>query len=109
MTEEILDAVVEEPGPVEAPFPLPIDLPEATANQEPAAASWQEMYDNPWLMLSMLFFVTAALGIPFLWRSRAFSVPMKLLLTVVVLAYTVLLFWLTWQVMVWSYNRLLEA
>ena len=107
MTDDVLDAVVEERGREEAPFPLPIDTPDAA--DEPAPATWQEMYDNPWLMLSMLFFVTAALGIPFLWRSRAFSTVTKLLLTVVVLAYTALLFWLTWQVMVWSYNRVIEA
>ena len=41
----------------------------------PAAGhpSWREIIDNPWLMILMLFFVTAALGLPFLWMSRGFS------------------------------------
>jgi hypothetical protein len=55
--------------------------------------AWRRALDNPWLMLVMLFCVTAALGIPFLWLSRAFSTTAKSVLTVVVLLYTVLILW----------------
>jgi hypothetical protein len=55
--------------------------------------AWRRALDNPWLMLVMLFCVTAAFGIPFLWLSRAFSTTAKSVLTVVVLLYTVLILW----------------
>lgn len=99
-----LDAEVEEIGEEPAVDPLPLD--EASSE---TGASWKEMYDDPWLLLSMLFFVTAALGIPMLWKSRAFSPLTKALLTVVVTAYTLLLLWLTWQVMLWSYHRVANS
>jgi hypothetical protein len=58
-----------------------------------ASPVWRQALDNPWLMLVMLFFVTAALGLPFLWMSRGFSTLAKRVLTIVVLAYTVLILW----------------
>jgi hypothetical protein len=60
-------------------------------------------------MLAMLFFVTAALGLPFLWISRGFSTLSKIVLTIVVLAWTALALWLTWLVIVWSYTRVVDA
>jgi hypothetical protein len=101
---QVLDADVEEIGDEAAVDPLPLN----NGNGE-TGASWKEMYDDPWLLLSLLFFVTAALGIPMLWKSRAFSPLAKLLLTIVVIAYTLLLLWLTWQVMLWSYNRVAKS
>lgn len=62
----------------------------STSNVSPA---WRRALDNPWLMLVMLFFVTAAFGIPFLWLSRGFSTTAKVALTIVVLLYTVLILW----------------
>jgi len=38
----------------------------------------------------------AAAGLPWLWKSQAFSRSAKWLLTIAVLAYTCLLIWLTW-------------
>lgn len=102
--EMALDAAVEEVGDEEAVAALP-----AESEEGGPGASWQEMYDNPALLLSMLFFVTAALGIPFLWKSRAFSTIFKLLLTLVLLVYTAALLWLTWQVLLWSYGRVMDA
>lgn len=99
-----LDAEVEEIGDEPALEPLPF-----YGDEVETGASWKEMYDDPWLLLSMLFFVTAALGIPMLWKSRAFSPLTKTVLTIVVIAYTLFLLWLTWQVMLWSYNRVVDA
>lgn len=62
----------------------------STSNVSPA---WRRALDNPWLMLVMLFFVTAAFGIPFLWLSRGFSTTVKVALTIVVLLYTGLILW----------------
>jgi hypothetical protein len=91
MDETPLDATIEEP------------------NDAPRPQTWRDAVDNPWLMLAMLFFVTAALGLPFLWISRGFSTFWKIVLTVVVLAWTALILWLFWLVMVWSYTRIVDA
>ena len=70
---------------------------------------WRRALDNPWFMLVMLFFVTAALGIPFLWMSRGFSTLAKVVLTLLVLFWTAFIFWLFWLVMVWSYSQVADA
>jgi hypothetical protein len=71
--------------------------------------AWRQLLDNPWLMLAMLFFVTAALGLPFLWMSRGFSTFWKVVLTVAVLAWTALILWLFWLVMAWAVPTTWEA
>ena len=93
MTEQPMNAPVIDPAPADAP----------------RAQSWRDFVDNPWLMLAMLFFVTAALGLPFLWISRGFSTLSKIVLTIVVLAWTALALWLTWLVVIWSYTRVVDA
>ena len=70
---------------------------------------WRRALDNPWLMLGMLFFVTAALGLPFLWMSRGFSTLGKVVVTALVLAWTALILWAFWLVMVWSWTRISDA
>ena len=52
--------------------------------------------DTPWVMLLTLFGVTGVLGLPALWASRGFGVWSKLVLSVVVTAYTALLVWIAW-------------
>jgi hypothetical protein len=79
---------------------------------QPAAKqpqSWRFLIDTPWIMVLTLFFVTAALGLPFLWMSRGFSVLSKLVLTVLVLAWTALVLWVFWLIMVWCYTRIVDA
>jgi hypothetical protein len=71
--------------------------------------NWRELVDNTWLMVAMLFFVTAALGLPLLWISRGFSTAWKVILTIAVLAWTVLILWLFWLVMLWCYTRIADA
>lgn len=108
MIDQPLDAAIEPSGSEPARKPLPLLLDDDAA--PPAqGASWRELVDSPVLLLSTLFFVTAALGIPLLWQSRAFSHATKWILTVVVLAYTALLFWLFWLVMSWSYHRIVDS
>jgi hypothetical protein len=89
--------------PVNAPV---VESPPAAA---PRAQTWRDIVDNPWLMIAMLFLVTAALGLPFLWISRGFSTFSKVVLTIAVLAWTALAIWLTWLVIVWSYTRVMDA
>jgi hypothetical protein len=73
------------------------------------AGGWRELVDNRWLVLGMLFFVMAILGLPLLWMSRAFSRPTKVVLSIVVVLYTGMLFYLCWLVMVWSYTRIADS
>jgi hypothetical protein len=67
---------------------------------------WRDLIDNPWLMIAVLFLVTAALGLPFLWVSRGFSTFWKVVLTVLVLLWTALVLWLFWLVMAWCWSQL---
>jgi len=75
----------------------------------PVRMSWREIIDNPWLMIAMLFFVTAALGLPFLWMSRGFSTLSKVLLTIAVLLWTALVFWVFYLIMAWCIPRIMEG
>ena len=85
-----------------------MNAPEPTRATD-APPLWRQALDNPWLMLATLFFVTAALGIPFLWMSRGFSTLAKVILTIVLFLWTALILWLFWLVMVWSYTRVSDA
>ena len=106
MPAEILDAIVEEPG--SEPAATVQALVDDAAIPKRGAA-WQSLADDRWGLLGTLFFVTAVLGLPLLWKSRAFSPWAKWLLSLVVIAYTGLLFWLVGLVMQWSYHRVVES
>lgn len=82
---------------------------ESSATAAPRAQTWRDIVDNPWLLIAMLFLVTAALGLPLLWISRGFSTLSKVVLTIAVLAWTALVLWLFWLVMLWCYGRIAEA
>ena len=68
-----------------------------------------ELLEHRGIMLLMLFGVTAALGIPFLWKSRAFSRNEKILWSVLVSLYTILIFWIFFKIMWWSYSNIADA
>lgn len=82
---------------------------DAPARDQPRAGGWREVVDNPWLVVGMLFFVTAALGLPLLWISRAFSTTWKIVLTLAVTAWTALVLWVFWLIMVWCYGQVAQA
>lgn len=92
-----------EPPRVVGPKP---SQPLAQANK---SGNWKDLVHNKWAVLATLFFVTAALGLPLLWKSRGFSRNEKILWTVVVLIYTGLVFWAFGAVMWWSYARISES
>ena len=69
----------------------------------------RNVLDNPWIILGTLFFVTAALGLPFLWVSRGFSRLSKFVLSIVVILYTILILWLFWMVVSWSWTRISDS
>jgi hypothetical protein len=89
----------------------PADRPvlQPTPAAQPMRPAWRDVVDNPWLMVAMLFLVTAALGLPFLWISRGFSWLGKCLLTIAVLAWTALVLWLFWLVMAWCVPRIWDG
>ncbi|HAN96600.1 MAG TPA: hypothetical protein DCQ98_03825 [Planctomycetaceae bacterium] len=82
--------------------------PETARPRRPLAQQFRE-WDTWWSMLLMLFCVTAICGVPFLWASRAYKLPGKVGLTILVTLYTLLLFWIFWVVMVWCYQRISDA
>lgn len=55
---------------------------------EPAALPW---YHRPLWVLLLLFVVLGPFGLPYLWKSPAFSRPVKIALTVAVAIYTAVL------------------
>ena len=75
----------------------------------PRGTTLRSLVDSPWLVLALLFFVTAALGLPVLWFSRGFSAVTKAMLSVIVLLYTALLLWLTWLIAAWAYASITHS
>ena len=57
-----------------------------------------KLTDNRWVIVVMLFAVLGPVALPMLWRSSAFSMPWKIVLTVIVLGVTALAVWLLWHV-----------
>ena len=68
--------------------------------------NWRRYLDSKLLVLGLLFFVMAILGIPLLWLSNAFSKIEKVFWTVIVVVYTALLFLGTYWVLRWSWNQI---
>jgi hypothetical protein len=92
------------------PGPTTRSSPPLAKNQSAAhRQSWRDLLDNPWLMVAMLFFVTAALGLPFLWASRGFSTLGKVLLTIAVLLWTALVLWVFYLIMAWCLPRIWDG
>ena len=73
----------------------------------PQPIDGSDLVVNP--RIGMLFFVTAALGLPLLWISRGFSTWAKVVLTFAVLAWTALVFWVFFLIMAWCYTRIANA
>jgi hypothetical protein len=87
-----------------APPPKELDASQPAST----TTSWREAIDNPRLMIAVLFLVTAATGLPFLWMSRGFSLTAKIVLTILVLLWTALVLWAFYLVMAWCIPRILE-
>ncbi len=58
-----------------------------TTPNAPPRPKW---YHNLWFVLFILIFVAGPLGLPLVWNNPRFSRGMKIALTVVMVAYTVL-------------------
>jgi hypothetical protein len=89
-----------------------ISAGDAPSSDSPAIkpdGSLRGLLHNRWAILGLLFLVMAALGIPVLWASRAFSTRTKILLTIAVSLYTILILWGFWLVMAWCITRIQDA
>jgi hypothetical protein len=65
-------------------------------------------YLRPISVILLLFFVLGPLGLPFLYRSPKFSKPLKIILTAVVIIYTLYLIFATLEIGRVLYKRLEE-
>ena len=109
-------AAREQTG-VSAARASPIEIFDATSISESNAASGgkpeadrrPDLTERPAFLLGMIFGAALFLGLPWLWKSRAFSNTTKTLLTALVLIETVVLFWLFYLVMSWSIRRIVES
>jgi predicted amidophosphoribosyltransferase len=79
------------------------------AAADPALSGARRLIDRPWFVLMLLFCATAALGLPLLWKSRGFSRFAKLLVSLLVTVYTVLLLWAFGLLMHWCWLRIVSA
>ena len=62
---------------------------------QPPASSGLKWYQNFWFVLLLLFFVLGPFGLPLVWKNPRFSRAIKILLTLVMVVYTVVLVQLT--------------
>ena len=60
--------------------------------QQPKKSPW---YYQPWLVILMLFVVLGPFGLPLVFKSPNFRLRTKIFLTVLTLAYTAYLIWVT--------------
>ncbi len=55
----------------------------------------RKWYHNIWITLLLVFFALGPLGLPLVWKNPNLSRPMKIGLTLVIIAYTLILIQLT--------------
>lgn len=67
------------------------------------------LLNNKLALLGLLFFATAALGLPLLWKSPKFSRQERITWSIAVTVYTVVILWIFCAIMWWSYSRIAES
>lgn len=83
----------------------PLGKPDKTASPNKLL----HLMNNRGAVFLMLFCVTGFLGLPFLFKSSAFTTTEKIIWSVVVTAYTCVLLWITGAIVLWSYNSIRES
>jgi hypothetical protein len=73
----------------------------AQSDRSDHPAKWSE---SRWMVLAALFALLGPLALPMLWRSPRFPTVWKIILTVLLVAVTVLVVWILWYV----FHKLLE-
>ncbi len=71
-------------------------------------SKWHALLDSRPAMFGMLFGVTGFLGIPFLWMSDSFSHTEKIVWSIVVTVYTLILIGAAVAICWWSYLQILQ-
>ena len=67
--------------------------------------SW---WESPWVVLTLLFVVIGPFGLPLLWRSRRFTRPWKVALSIIAVGITVFAVLQIWYILNRALAPLLE-
>ncbi len=71
-------------------------------------SKWRSLIDSRPAMLGILFGCTGFLGIPFLWMSNTFSRTEKIVWSMVVTIYTLILIGVAVAICWWSYTQITQ-
>ena len=71
-------------------------------------SKWRALIDSRPAMFGLLFGVTGFLGIPFLWMSEKFSRTEKIVWSIVVTIYTLILIGAAVAICWWSYTQIIQ-
>jgi hypothetical protein len=100
-------------SPIEAQLAAPpashdsVYLPDAESSSPGEPASNQsELIQSRGAVLAALFLVTGVFGIPLLWMNRKFSTIERIVWTIIVTIYTIVLVLIVWAIVVWSYRQI---
>lgn len=101
----------DEPPIVQAPAqatgqPPRLDRPDSEGSTPTVTGKLDWLLNNKLALLAMLFFATAALGIPLLWKSPKFSTKERVVWSILVSLYTLVIFVIFGAIMWWSYSRI---
>ena len=66
----------------------------------------EKLIQNKLAVLACLFLVTGFLGLPLLWMNRRFNTAERIIWSIVVIIYTLVLFGLVGLVFLWSYRQI---
>ncbi len=82
--------------------------PAVSAPHPAARAKWRALIDSRLAMFGLLFGVTGFLGIPLLWMSDSFSRTEKIVWSIVVTIYTLILIGVAVAICWWSYTQITQ-
>ncbi|GIW97100.1 MAG: hypothetical protein KatS3mg111_0433 [Pirellulaceae bacterium] len=87
----------------------PQSPPDETAPSKPLPSLREQLLEKRGTIFALLFGVTGCLGLPLLWMSPRFSRTEKIVWSVIVVLYTLLLIGGTAAVLWWSYSQIVRA
>ena len=93
--------------PVQSELAASENSPSSAVTSASDRGSFAKLIQNRTAVLAVLFLVTGALGIPLLWISKRFSTTERILWSLTVLLYTIVLIGATTWILWWAYQRLL--
>ncbi len=75
-------------------------------DKERAPTNRSSFVDDPWKLTAFLFLLAGAAGIPLIWSSRGLTLNGKIILTILVSIYTLVLLAILGWFLVWAFHRL---